>query len=129
MARYLSQEWFDEVNRAAADSDRIPTDTATVDLTIQQVVTDAPEGDIRYAVRIKRGRVEVVPGDDPGADVTMTEDWDTARAVAAGELSAPAAFMTGRIRVGGNVGVLLDAQGCLQGLDEVFADLRDRTTF
>jgi len=37
--------------------------------------------------------------------------------------------MTGRIRVSGNVAVLLDAQGSLQGLDAVFADLRERTTF
>jgi putative sterol carrier protein len=129
VARYLSEEWFDEVNRAAADSDQLQTDTASVELTIQQVVTDTPDGDVRYAVRVRRGRVEVVRGDDPGADVTITEDWDTARAVAAGDLSAPTAFMTGRIRVGGNVAVLLDAQGSLQGLDQVFADLRDRTTF
>lgn len=129
MARYLSQEWFDEVNRAAADSDRIKTDTAGVNLTIQQVVTGAPDGDIRYAVRVRRGTVTVVPGDDAEADVTITEDWDTATAVAKGELPTPAAFMSGKIRVGGNVGVLLDAQGSLQGLDVVFADLRERTTF
>lgn len=129
MARYLSQEWFDEVNRAAADSDRIKTDTAGIDLTIQQVVTDGPDGDVRYAVRVRDGAVTVVPGDDAEADVTITEDWDTATAVAKGELPAPAAFMTGRIRVSGNVGVLMDAQGSLQGLDMVFADLRQRTDF
>ncbi|MDQ1437195.1 MAG: hypothetical protein QOK43_824 [Acidimicrobiaceae bacterium] len=129
MARYLSPEWFDEVNRATADDERIRTDTAGVVLTIQQVVTDGPEGEIRYAVRVRRGEVQVVVGDDPEADVTITEDWGTAVAVASGELPAPAAFMTGRIRVGGNVGVLLDAQGSLQGLDAVFAGLRDRTTF
>lgn len=129
MARYLSDEWFDEVNRAAADSDRLPDDTAGVQLTIQQVVTDGPDGDVHYTVRVAGGRVEVAPGHDPGADVTFTEDWDTARHVAAGQLSAPAAFMTGRIRVAGNVAVLLDAQGSLQGLDRVFADLRLRTTF
>lgn len=129
MARYLSQVWFDEVNRAAADNADLAVDTAGVDLTIQQVVTGAPEGDIRYAVLIRNGEVELRPGDDAGADVTITEDWDTAKAVASGSMSAPTAFMTGRIRVGGNVGVLLDAQGCLQGLDKVFADLRDRTEF
>ena len=129
MARYLSSEWFDEVNRAAADQSDLAVDTAGVTLTIQQVVTDAPEGDIRYAVRIRNGTVELRPGDSADADVTITEDWDTATAVASGQMSAPTAFMTGRIRVGGNVGMLLDAQGCLQGLDEVFADLRDRTEF
>jgi putative sterol carrier protein len=129
VARYLSDEWFDEVNRAAAGSDRLAVDTAGVDLTIQQVVTGGPDGDVRYAVRVRNGTVEMSKGDDPGADVTITEDWDTATAVASGSLSAPTAFMTGRIRVGGNVGVLLDAQGSLVGLDKVFADLRERTEF
>jgi hypothetical protein len=129
VARYLSPEWFDEVNRAAADSERLRTDTAVVDLTIQQVVTDGPEGEVRYVVRVRQGAVSVEPGEDAGADVTFTEDWDTAVGVAAGRVSAPQAFMTGRIRVGGNVGVLLDAQGSLQGLDEVFAGLRGGTTF
>jgi putative sterol carrier protein len=129
VARYLSDEWFDEVNRAAARSDRLQTDTSGIDLTIQQVVTDGPDGDVRYVVRVRDGRVEVAKGNDPGADVTFTEDWPTAKAVAAGDITAPTAFMTGRIRVGGNVGVLLDAQGSLVGLDEVFADLRAGTTY
>lgn len=129
VARYLSQEWFDEVNRAAAGSDRIPVDAAGVNLVIQQVVTDGPDGEVRYAVKVQDGAVSVVPGDDAEADVVITEDWDTAVSVANGELPAAAAFMTGRIRVSGNVAVLLDAQGSLQGLDVVFADLRQRTTF
>ena len=129
MARYLSDEWFDEVNRAAAASDRLKVDTAGIELTIQQVVTGAPDGDVRYAVKVRDGAVAVAQGDDPEADVTITEDWDTAVSVASGELAAATAFMTGRIRVSGNVAVLLDAQGSLQGLDAVFADLRERTTF
>jgi len=129
VARYLSDEWFDEVNRAAADNGQLLTDTAGLDFAIQQVVTDAPDGEIRYTVRVRDGRVTLTPGDDPTADVTFTEDWDTARKLAAGELNAPTAFMTGRIRVSGNVSVLLDAQGSLQGLDKVFADLRGGTTF
>jgi putative sterol carrier protein len=129
VARYLSDEWFSEVNRAAADNAQLATDTAGVELTIQQVVTDGPEGDIRYTVKVRHGAVELAKGDDPSADVTITEDWDTAHRVASGELPAAAAFMTGRIRVGGNVGVLLDHQGSLQGLGQVFADLRQGTTF
>lgn len=129
MARYLSSEWFDEVNRAAADDPRISVDTAGVHLTIQQVVSDGPDGEIRYAVKVRDGAVTVSPGDDPEADVVISEDWDTAVAVANGAMPAAQAFMTGRIRVSGNVAVLLDAQGSLQGLDAVFADLRQRTTF
>lgn len=129
MARYLSDEWFDEVNRAAAGSERLATDTAGIELVIQQVVTDGPEGEIRYRVRVHDGHVQMARGDDPAADVTFTEDWNTARAVASGDMNAPTAFMTGRIRASGNVAVLLDAQGSLQGLDQVLADVRKRTQF
>jgi predicted lipid carrier protein YhbT len=127
--RYLSAEWFDEVNQAAAGDPQLQVDTAGVTLTIQQVVTGSPDGDVRYAVRVRDGVVEVSLGEDPGADVTMTEEWDTAVKVASGQLSPATAFMTGRIRVSGNVGALLDAQGSLRELDQVFAGLRERTTF
>lgn len=125
MARYLSPEWFDEINAAASAE----VDCGDLRLVIQQVVTGGPEGDIRYAVRIEDGRVRVVPGEATDADVTVTEDHETATAVARGELAAPAAFMTGRIRVTGETTVLLDAQPTLHRLDAVFAGVRDRTTY
>jgi putative sterol carrier protein len=128
VARYLSPEWFDEVNAAAAADPDLSGATGSLRLVIQQVVTDGPEGDVRYAVRVEGGRVRVVPGDAADADVTVTEDHDTATAVARGELAAPAAFMTGRIRVTGDTGILMDAQPVLHRLDAVFAGVRQRTT-
>jgi putative sterol carrier protein len=129
VARYLSREWFDEINATAAGSDVSDAVTEGLRLVIQQVVTDAPDGDVRYAVRIEDGRVAVVPGEAGDADVTVTEDHRTATAVAKGELAAPVAFMTGRIRVTGDTRVLLAAQPALHRLDAVFAEVRERTSF
>lgn len=129
MARYLSREWFDEINATAATSDVSDAVAEGLRLVVQQVVTDAPEGDVRYAVRIEDGRVAVVPGEADDADVTVTEDHRTATAVAKGELAAPVAFMTGRIRVTGDTRVLLAAQPALHRLDAVFAEVRERTSF
>lgn len=129
MARYLSAEWFDEVNAAAAAAADLSDAAVGLRLVIQQVVTDGPEGDVRYVVRVEDGRVTVVPGEAPDADVTVTEDHATATAVGCGELAAPAAFMTGRIRVTGDTGVLMDAQPALHRLDAVFAGVRQRTTY
>lgn len=129
MARYLSPEWFEEINAAAAAVADLSDATAGLRLVIQQVVTDGPDGDVRYAVRLEQGRVTVVPGEAADADVTVTEDHATATAVARGELAAPAAFMTGRIRVTGDTTVLLDAQPALYRLDAVFAGVRERTTY
>lgn len=125
MVRYLSPEWIDELNAVAASG----VDIGDLRLVIQQVVTDGPEGDVCYAVRIHDGAVRIVPGAADDADVTVTEDHATAVAVARGDLAAPAAFMTGRIRVTGDTGLLLDAQPVLHRLDALFAGVRDRTTF
>ncbi|HVF73464.1 MAG TPA: SCP2 sterol-binding domain-containing protein [Acidimicrobiales bacterium] len=129
MARFLSREWFDDVNAAAASDDVAAAVTPGLRLVVQQVVTDGPEGDVRYAVRIEDGAVAVVPGDAPDPDVTVTEDHATATAVAQGELAAPVAFMTGRIRVSGDTRALLTAQPALHRLDAVFASVRERTTY
>lgn len=129
MARYLSPEWFDDVNAAAQAGDAAEAVTEGLRLVVQQVVTEAPDGDVRYAVRIEDGRVAVVPGEAPDADVTVTEDHRTATAVAKGDLAAPVAFMTGRIRVTGDTRALLAAQPALHRLDAVFAEVRDRTTY
>ncbi len=129
MARFLSPEWFDDVNAVAATDDVTSAVTPGLRLVVQQVVTDGPDGDVQYAVRIEDGRVAVVPGEAPDPDVTVTEDHATATAVSRGDLAAPVAFMTGRIRVSGETRVLLNAQPVLHRLDEVFASVRDRTTY
>ncbi len=129
MARYLSPEWLEQVNDAARANEELADVVGGVRLVLQQVVTEGPEGDIRYAVRIEDGTVAVVPGDAPDADVTVTEDHDTAVALHRGELRAAHAFMTGRIRVSGNTQALLGAQAALHRLDAVFAGVRDSTTY
>lgn len=129
MARFLSPEWFDDVNAAAASDDVSAAVTPGLRLVVQQIVTDGPDGEVRYAVRIEDGKVAVVPGEAGEPDVTVTEDHATATAVAQGELAAPVAFMTGRIRVSGDTRVLLSAQPVLHRLDAVFASVRERTSY
>jgi putative sterol carrier protein len=45
-------------------------------------------------------------GDDE-ADVTMTADTDTFRAILEGNLNPTAAFMTGRLRIAGDMGAAM----------------------
>ena len=129
MARFLSPEWFDDVNAAAASDDVSAAVTPGLRLVVQQIVTDGPDGEVRYAVRIEDGKVAVVPGDAGDPDVTVTEDHATATSVARGDLAAPVAFMTGRIRVSGDTRALLTAQPALHRIDAMFASLRERTTY
>jgi len=95
-----------------------------VSLGIQFTVTDAPEGDIVYALAIADGGVSLSRGELPGADVTVTNDYGTAVSINKGELNTQMAFVTGKVKIGGNVAVLLMNQNvinqfapALSGLD------------
>jgi putative sterol carrier protein len=103
MARFLSEAWFD----AIAESTGPVTHGDAPRITVQQVVTDTPEGEVRYAVTISDECATVRAGQAARADVTFTGDYSTAVAIARGELTAQAALLAGRIRVAGNVASLM----------------------
>ena len=54
----------------------------------------------------------------------MEQTWETAVAVATGELNAQEAFVNGHIRLFGDQQRLLDSQPVFGALDAVFADVR-----
>lgn len=120
VAEILSAEWIAELSAAAS--------AATVDpglrLVVQQIVTDDDRPAITYAVRLVDGRATVVAGEAPDADITFTQDRATALAIARGELSAQAAFMAGRLRVGGDLRAVLARARDIDVLDHVFAPAR-----
>ncbi len=126
MARFLTPDWFEDINAAAAGADDAAPD---VRLSLQQVVTGGPGGEVRYWVRVQGGRVATGLGELADPDVTITQPYDTAVAMSRGTLSAQAAVMTGRVRVSGNLALLTTHQGALQDLDGVFAPVRDRTSY
>lgn len=127
MARFLSAEWVAELDDAARRSASLRTATAGVDLVVEQVVTDGPDGDRTYHLVLRDGDVRVVDGPAEAPTVTFTQPWSIARAVARGETSAQGAFMGGDLRVGGDVGALLAHQAAIARLDDVFADVRAST--
>lgn len=120
MAELLSAEWISDLAAAAS--------TATVDpdlrLVVQQVVTEADGPDVAFAVRMVEGTVTVLAGIADDADITFTQDRETALAIATGRLPAQAAFMAGRLRVGGDLRAVLRLARELEALDHVFATVR-----
>jgi putative sterol carrier protein len=68
------------------------------------------------------GRVE-------GPDLTFTQDRATAGAIARGELSAQAAFLDGRLRVGGDLSAARSRARALAAIADVFASPRAVTTW
>ena len=127
MPRFLSPEWLDDLAAAAVGA----TGPDGSPFTVQQVVThgDRPDDDVSWAITLGDGRIRVEPGRHDDPTITFTQDTDTASAIHRGDLSAQGAFMTGRLRVGGDVQVLLDRHADLAALDDVFGPLRHATTY
>lgn len=124
MPKFLTQEWSDAVLAALNASGDVKSATKGVELCIQQVVTGAPDGDVSYWTKFDDGTVTGSIGDAADADVTITQDYDTAVAMSKGELNAQAAFMQGKLKVTGNMGKLLQHQGAMQSLGPVLQSVQ-----
>jgi putative sterol carrier protein len=120
MAEFLSPSWFDEVAAAAAGA-QLPAGLA---LTVEQVITDGPTGELAYSLVVADGRLTVRRGRTPSADVRFTLDADTARAIHEGAQSAQSAFMQGRLRIAGDLRVLVESAAELAAIDDVLAGAR-----
>ncbi len=129
MPRFLSSEWIAQAHAAAQSSATLADATADVQITIQQNVTDTPDGDIHYVIRVDRGRVEIFEGLDERATVSFTQDWETGVGMSRGILSAQDAFTAGKLRVGGDIQAMMDVQQAFAELDDVFVELRLTTTY
>lgn len=76
---------------------------------VQVVVTGLPDGDGSWQVRVDDGVVaEVAPGKPAKADLTLTLPAPVANEVASGATTASAAFMQGRMKTAGDLGLVLD---------------------
>lgn len=124
MAKFLSDEWGDAVREALNGSDAVKDATKGVSLCIQQVVTGTPDGgEVKYWTKFDDGAVDGAIGEAPDADVTISQDYETAAAMNRGELNAQAAFMQGKLKVTGNMGKLLQHQGAIQALGPVLSSI------
>ena len=123
---FLSDEWLQALDAAARHRHSDGDDPlATVSISIEQAITDGP----RWRLVIDHGtcRVETDAAGDP--DVRLTCDRATAAAIASGQRPALHAFTAGDLRLGGDVQVLLEQREALEALGDLFAAVKDQTTF
>ena len=127
--RYLSLEWLDELSRVVAGDDTVRQLATAHEIGVTQLVSDGPEGDVTYHLQVGGGQARFGPGAAAPEHVRMEQTWDTAVAVATGDLNAQAAFVNGHIRLYGDQQRLLDSQPVFGALDAVFDDVRQRTEY
>ena len=120
--KFLSEGWAEALKHELNQSDAFRQAAAGQKATIQQVITGG-DGDTHYWITIADGQIDLGVGDVEGEDATITQSYDSAAALAKGELSPITAFMTGKLKIGGNMGLILGLQGALAQLPAAMAKI------
>lgn len=112
MAKFLSTDWLQDLNDTVNAHEGFKRAIANVDLTLQFEVPDAPDGtEKRYYFKIQSGSLEASPGDAETPDATISNSYETAVAVSTGEMNTQMAFMSGKLKVSGNMAKIMMNQG------------------
>ena len=128
VVRYLSDEWISAVAQEIATDATIKVAAADHSVSVSQLVTDTPFGDVNYHLVCRDGAVGLNKGAVP-SDVTFTQSYETAVGIATGKINAAEAFISGQVRFVGDHQKVIDAQPLFVALDAVFARVRLHTAF
>ena len=143
MTRFLSEEWVDEFNAALEGAVlALPDDPglAAADGTfvVVEEVSGAPGGDRRVVLRVDGGRLSLSLApldaaepehDTEDVEVTIALSYGDAAALSKGELTVAEALTSGRIRVRGDLSVLVSVQSMMAGARDHTAGLSASTTY
>jgi len=119
---FLSPEWADAVKASLNADEAFKQGSAGQKATIQQIITN-DGGETHYWITVADGSIDMGVGDAENPDATITQSYETAVALARSELNPVTAFMTGKIKIGGNMGLLLGLQGALSRLPAAMQSL------
>lgn len=120
--QFLSEDWAQAVTEALNSHPGFKSAMGSAELAIQFNTTDAPEGDIVYYMTTSGGQANLAMGEVSDPDVTINQNYETASAISKGDLNTQTAFMTGKIKVSGNLAKLMMHQ---RAITEWGAAVRD----
>ena len=119
---FLSPEWAGALTEAVNANGEFAAAAGSQHARIQQVITTT-DGEKRYWTTIGDGKIAMGMGDLEGPDATIRQSYETAVALAKRELSPVTGFMMGKIKVEGNMGMLMGLAGALGKLADTMATL------
>jgi putative sterol carrier protein len=123
MSKFLSEEWAAEATEALNSHEGFKNAIGAADLGIQFVTSDAPDGEVNYYLKTSGGNATLAIGELEGADVTVKQNYDTAVGIAKGEVNTQTAFMTGKLKVSGNLAKLMMHQSAVQQWGAAVSDM------
>ena len=120
--KFLSEEWAQQVQDKLNGSDSFKSAAGSQSAKLQQVIT-APDGEKKYFFKLEGGAAEVGIGEIDGPDATISQDYDTAVALSKNELTGTSAYMSGKLRVSGDLMKLMQLQGALGQMPAALKEL------
>lgn len=123
MAQFLSDEFMTLATEAMSSDAAFQSAITNVDLSIQFTVTDAPEGEIGYALVVGGGDATLSLGEIDDPEVSVSNDYETAVGISKGDLNTQMAFMTGKLKVTGNMAALLMNQDVINAFSASLVDI------
>lgn len=123
MSKFLTEEWANDVSAALNSHDGFKNAIGAAELGIQFNTEEAPDGDIDYYLKSSGGTSNLALGSIDDPDVIVKQTYDTAAAISKGELNTQTAFMTGKLKVSGNLAKLMMHQNAIQQWASAVSDL------
>ncbi|MDX1469637.1 MAG: SCP2 sterol-binding domain-containing protein [Acidimicrobiia bacterium] len=124
MSKFLSEEWALDVTKALNNHDGFKNAIGAADLAIQFSVEGGDDGDVDYYLSTGDGQANLALGEIDNPDVTVKQSYETAAAISQGELNTQTAFMTGKLKVSGNLAKLMMHQSAIQQWGAAVSDLQ-----
>ena len=122
--KFLSEEWAGAVQDALNSNEQFKSSAGSQTAKVQQVVTGAPDREVKYWFKLEGGQAALGMGDAPDSvDATITQDYETAVKLAKNELTGTAAYMSGKLRVSGDLMKLMQLRGALSQMPAALKDL------
>ena len=121
--KFLSDEWATAVTAALQTHPGFTSAIANADLTLQFNISDTDDGEKTYYLKAADGSADIVLGTTDAADVTVGQTYDTAVAISKGDLNTQTAFMTGKLKVSGNLAKLMMHQNAITQMQSAVKDI------
>ncbi len=111
--QFLTQEWIDEAKRLR-DEVGPPATPPAHTVRMNQVITDVPfgDGEVKVFMDTSGGDVNLDLGELDNPDLTVTVDYETAKAIIVDQnpQAGMQAFMAGKVKVQGDMTKLMAMQ-------------------
>ncbi len=120
--KYLSEDWAKSVTEALNASDTFKQQASGKTVKLQNVVT-GQDGETKYYFKLQDGQADVGLGEIDDAEATLSADYETSAALSRNELNATAAYMSGKLKIQGDLMKLMQLQGLFNSMPEAVKEV------